>query len=222
MNTPSLGAEDDQQVLLEEVAVIPESPTVIETRDQIKKLVELPLIAACEVFYDKNIKTTASSANKKDIKAGYVYILIDFDTLSEDNKLIAQGYGQPVQNSGFGNCGKLLSIRIPVDESTPIDEISQKAVDIARSFKKQPAVWIPKRKIESFTATHDQLVRCFLREGPEWADPNYSGWNDLGYDYDQEKGVFYSREEMRDCYYDPVEDVYYRSEEHFKKANERI
>jgi hypothetical protein len=204
---------------LADVLPISESGCTIKTREQIKDIVELPLLAACEELYDKNIKTLASSANQNDIKIGEAYILIDFDTLSDENKKVAQQYASPEQDNGYWGGGKTVKIAIPISESTTIDYISQKALEIARTFQKQPATWIHKRKIESFTATLDQLRKNFYLDKSEYNDPNTNVWKDLGYDYDPVKKIFYSKERLK-YYFDPKEEVYYLSEEHYKKANE--
>ena len=39
----------------------------VRTREELKNLVEIPLLATCEELYDKNIRTLSTSANKNDI-----------------------------------------------------------------------------------------------------------------------------------------------------------
>jgi hypothetical protein len=219
METFDQTVEQDTPVLLADVSAIREGGIPVETREDIKNIVELPLLRACEELYDKNIRTLASSANKKDIESGEVHILVDFDTLSEENKAIARQHAEPKQDSGHWGGGRLFIIKIPVSESTTVEEISTKAVAITNTFKKQSATWIRKKKIENFTATIDQLREGFFLEGPEYDDPNSSVWDDLGYDYDPAKEVFYSRERA-EYYYDPQTETYYTNEEHYKKANE--
>ena len=130
--------------LLAEVPAIQKSRNqMIITRDQIKDLVEQPLLVACEDMWDENVRTLSTSANKKDIKVGEAYIIIDFDSLSEENKKAAQQLAEPIDYDGM----KAVKITIPVSETTTIDEISQKASEIAGTFKKQPATWVPKYKL---------------------------------------------------------------------------
>lgn len=87
-----------------------------ETDDIIDKIIEQPLRKACKVFKEKNIETTMSSANKKNIQKkgkkriekedikcndgkvhflgptfleagkGYAWIMINYDQLSNSNK----------------------------------------------------------------------------------------------------------------------------------------
>src|ERR1035437_10524830 len=76
-------------LLISEMSAIEESGYSPTTRESLSKLVEAPLLEACEDLYDKNIRTAMSSANKKDIEyGGHAYIDIDFDSLSEENKAI--------------------------------------------------------------------------------------------------------------------------------------
>jgi len=111
--------------------------TIIK-REQIKEIVEGPLVGACEVFWDKNIKTYESSANKQDTQRGFCYIRIDFDSLSEENKEIAKQYGEPYNDVGV----QVLELGIPVVGSESVKDISNKAMEIANTFHKQKASWV--------------------------------------------------------------------------------
>ncbi|MEI6237241.1 MAG: hypothetical protein WCP03_01400 [Candidatus Saccharibacteria bacterium] len=62
----------------------------IVDREDLKNYVELPLLGICEELYDKGIVTVASSANKQDIDSGYCSLLINFESLSKENKDIVQ------------------------------------------------------------------------------------------------------------------------------------
>lgn len=126
---------------LAEVPAIQESKNqMITRRDQIKDFVERPLLGACEDMWDKNIRTLSTSANKEDIEVGEAYIIIDFDSLSEENKKVAQKLAEPMDYDGM----RAVKIIIPVSETITTDDISQRAAEIAGAFKKQPATWVPK------------------------------------------------------------------------------
>ena len=62
------------QEKLEKVQPIEESAGQKITRENIREFVEAPLVEACEIFYDKNIRTLSSSANRKDIEKGEAHI----------------------------------------------------------------------------------------------------------------------------------------------------
>lgn len=220
MNKFEKKEEQPLSLALSDVPMIDKGRELVQTKKQLKEIVELPLLAACEDLYDKNIRTLASSANKKDIAAGQAHILIDFDSLSEENKQIARKFAAPKQDDGHWGGGKTIFITIPLSASSTVDEISRHAVSIARAFQWQPATWIPKRKPESFAATLNQLKESFCLESPEYDDPNSAAWKRLGYDYDSEKKIFYSIDRL-EWYYDPKTETYYPSDELCKKASQK-
>ena len=177
---------------LSEVPAIEESRNqMIIRRDQIKDFVEQPLLNAGQDMWDKNVRTLSASANKKDIEVGEAYIIIDFNSLSEENKQVAQQLAEPIDYDGI----RAVKVPIPVCFTTTTEHISQRAAEIADTFKKQPANWIPK-----YTLEYLKKAYCIAPEETDYDDPG--AWE--GY------------------YYDPREKVFYMSEEHCKKANEEI
>lgn len=175
---------------LADVPVIEESSNqMIISRDQLEKLIERPLLQACEELYDKNIRTLSSSANKKDIEAGNVYVILDFDSLSEKNKKIALNFASPIEYDRL----KAVKIIIPVSDKTTVDEISQEAMRISKAFQKQSASWIPK-----YTLKQLKKISEIPKDDNMYDEP--SAWKDF--------------------YYDPKEQVFYMSEEHFIKSQE--
>ncbi|MEK7103063.1 MAG: hypothetical protein AAB870_01815, partial [Patescibacteria group bacterium] len=142
-------------------------------------------IEACEELYDKNIQTLSTSANKKDVESGSGYIIIDFDSLSEENKAIAQQYGEMIKYHGRN----AVAMNIAITESSTSNEITQKAHEIASLFVPQLASWIHPYTIEELKAQNgisDKLK-----------DNNPSDWPEY--------------------YYDPANNLFYDSEEHFHK-----
>jgi len=206
---------------LADVPPIENGSPIIATKEQLKTVVEAPLLAACEALYDKNIRTLASSANRKNIQNGEASILVDFDSLSEENKIIARKISEPEQASGHGGGGKTFVIAIPVSASSTVAEISKAALTIAQAFKWQPATWITKKKIENFTDTMDQLKETFCLESPEYDDPHAKVWQRLGYVYDPEKQVFLAQDDLQRYFYDPETESYYHSEELCQKAKQK-
>lgn len=65
---------------------LPDSRGCIVTRDELKKIVELPCVPVALSLYDKNIRTRESDANQNSIKKGYAEISIDINSLSEENR----------------------------------------------------------------------------------------------------------------------------------------
>lgn len=109
---------------------------IVETREDLAGLVEEPLLEACQLLYDKNIKTIMSSANKKDLVTGKVYIAIDFDSLSSKNKEIAKSFGEIFMM--HGSIPKpAIKLEIPVDPNTTIGQIKVQAKKLFEKFQQQ-------------------------------------------------------------------------------------
>ncbi len=105
----------------------------IKNREDLKGLIEAPLLSACQELYDKNIRTLSSSANKQDIHYGSGHIVIDFDTLSDANKEIAATTGE-VTFADNMNC---LDIKIPLTTESTFDSVQAFTEKIAHKFEKQ-------------------------------------------------------------------------------------
>lgn len=108
----------------------------VETREDLVVLVEAPLLEACQHLYDKNIKTIMSSANKKDITSGKVYIAIDFDSLSPKNQEIAKSLGEMFMMHG-ASPKPAINLEIPVDQDTTIAQVKIQAKELVEKFQQQ-------------------------------------------------------------------------------------
>ena len=109
------------------------------TREAIKDIVEPALVKACEHLYDKNIRSISSSANQKDVASGNAYIEIDYDSLSDENRKIADELCEVYEYDG----NKIAIIKIPVNENSTIEDIERQGLVITEKFQKQSASWIP-------------------------------------------------------------------------------
>lgn len=176
---------------------------IITKREQIKEIVEAPLVSACEVFWDKNIKTYESSANSQDIQRGNCYIRIDFDSLSEENKKIAEQYGEPYNDVGV----QVLELVIPVTSSETVKEVSDKAVDLANTFHKQKPTWI-----EGTT----------LQQHIDWLNERYGKYPQTAEEIERLKQSGAWEEECKRLgkYFDPDTQTSWASEEYYQKFNE--
>lgn len=198
----------DKSKNLTEISAIQKSRNILITkREDIRELVEEPLIKACEIFWDKNIKTYESSANVKDIKEKVCYISLDYGSLSEENRKIISEYGKP-----FDDTGKLvIRIYIPVNEKTTKNEIEKESVEIANKFQKQAPIWMNFYTLEdrlNYTEAHlgEKYPEAVAREKERLTQPG--AWEEeckrLGY------------------YFDPETQTGWDSEESFQKAKEYI
>ncbi len=181
---------------IENVEKIESSRVILRTREDIDKFVEAPLVDACKIFYDKNIETLLSSANKGDVGHG-AYIEIDFRSLSEENKEIGKKQGETYITHGIANKSEkeILRIVFPIDKDTLVEDIRNRSVEAANEFQKQPANWIPRYAIE-------EMKEIFAYEPEEEVSPE--DFIEDGY------------------YYDKEEKLFYLSEEHYLKAKEKI
>lgn len=155
---------------------------------------EFPLVAACEELYDKNIKTLESDANRESVNLGQARLTIDYDSLSDANKEIAKQVAE-VYVSGDGI--RVAGIKIPIDQDRPlVADIQAKAGEIARQFSKQRMRW-------ASPVTLDQLKDWYGYKPEEEINPE----------------VFVHSE---DYYFDEQSGLFYQSEEHYRKAIEKV
>jgi hypothetical protein len=155
----------------------------LRTREDLQELVEAPLLKACEELYDKNIRTLSTSANSENITYGDGgHIVIDFDTLSDENKSI----GRELGTITFADNMNQLSIGIPMTQTTTVEEIEAIAESIAHEFKKQEMTWAP-------VWTADQIRAMYAISPEEEFEPQ--DFADQFY-YDEESKLFYLSQEQ--------------------------
>lgn len=106
-------------------------------RAEIAQFVEPPLRTACEMLWDKNVQTVGSSANKKDLTTGKAYINIDYHSLSDENKKIAEQLGEVSESFS----GPVVTVYIPMTEQSTVGEIQAAAEALAAQFHEQPMTW---------------------------------------------------------------------------------
>jgi len=166
--------------------------SMITTREEIREYVETPIVDACEHFWDLNVRTLSSSANEKDVDRK-AYIILDYDSLSDANKKIAEESGEKIDNY---DGRPAVDILIPVTKDTTAEDIRVKATEIANRFKKQKATWIPSYSLQEMRQIYA-------------IDPNDDEYGVEGF---VEEGYFYDIEGKR----------FYLSEEHYNKTKEKI
>ena len=131
--------QERRNTTIAEVKRIGGKPVVLHTREDLDTLVEMPLLDACKILFDKNIITLSSSANAQTvsgIRALPVYILFDRDKLSAENLRIAEEF-ETGKRTLEGVKITRLGIRIPCDPSTSVQEVYEKAVRAANVFSDQ-------------------------------------------------------------------------------------
>lgn len=121
--------------LLSEVEPIKQGMYYPSSESNLETLVEYPLLDAAKDFFKKGIKTHASSANKKDVNDD-VYIILYYNSLSDNNKKIAEKLYK-VYEQQFHRKEKLVKITVLVNEKTTVGEIKQKFSEIVSMFESQ-------------------------------------------------------------------------------------
>lgn len=121
------------QTPLGEIEPIENGSITPQSREGLASVVEAPLLEACQIFYDKGIETWMSSANKKDIAIGEVHLIIRYDSLSKQNKQIADQNGQRFDYMDR----QYTKITMPVDSATTAQQISKHMIEVANRFESQ-------------------------------------------------------------------------------------
>jgi len=155
--------------------------------EAIKELVEKPLVEACKIFYDKNIQTTGSNANLESVYPAYIDI--SWDSLSRENRQIAEQMGLHPIPSDWGYHGEIIEITMPISEKTSVGDVSNHFKSLANQFVLQDPSWMTVYTIE-------QLKEIYMIPEDKEVTP----------------------EEFEGYYYDPASGKFYLSEEHFQKV----
>jgi len=170
-------------VLISEVPAIEGSGGVPLTRENLANLVEAPLLEACEELYDKNIQTVMSSANLNNVHAGTdAYIDIDFESLSDHNKIIALQLGEVFEMHRIKPV-KCVKLKFPLSKTTTVGEIRRMAHEAVSEFAQQEMKWAEKYTLDELT---EILGAPQGSMSPEDFDDRY---------YDPETGNLYGSKE---------------------------
>jgi hypothetical protein len=168
--------------------------TDIRKREELDEIVEAPLLEAARVLYDKGIRTTGSSANGKDVSTGFAFISIDYDSLSDENKEVAERICGEVFRGVTSDEGKpysRVSIRVPLTEESTVQEAEDASVELAEQFKEQEMTWAT---VYSIGEMHRFMA---LRPGEDIEiDGDTMEVPGYGFFYDEENGRFYGSQEQ--------------------------
>ena len=164
-----------------EVAPIHWTSAVPFDRSEIERYVEQPLVAACQILFDKKVTTTLSSANREDLPRGRGAIFVNYDNLTAENRRVGLEVGRVRSDQGVSRC----LITIPVSEESTVASVSQYAVSIAERFEPQARRCPHPLTVEEAGLTYGYVVGDTQRYS---ADELIA--SDL-FDYDEDAGVFY-------------------------------
>ena len=181
------------QTLISEVKPIEQNRNLMLTeRGEVRAYVEPPLVKACERYWDMNVRTLSSSANTKDVNYG-AHVILDYDSLSEVNKKVAEEEGELLKDY---DGRPAINLEIPIDEKTTAKEIERQSYASASRFQKQKATWIMSMTLGE--------IRQMYGIDPEDDEFGVDGFKEEGYYYDQETRKFYLSKEL---YHKAVEEV---------------
>ena len=118
----------------------------INTRDDLKDIVEEPCLKACQELYDKNIETLDSGCNGENC-SNCAYIIINYDTLDENNKQIADSMVNqntvkflPKSDVCIRNYFNQIFIKVPTSPEELVSSVEKKMLNIIQGF-------VPQRRI---------------------------------------------------------------------------
>lgn len=190
---------------LSEIEPIEESHIRIVNKGDLAKVVEGPLLAACESLFDKNIQTNMSTANKKNVEAGNpADFSVDYDALSDKNKevaakLIEEGIARlyPAVSKHYN---AILSMSIPLKADVTWGEVEDVSMQIANRFHRQR--YMPQAVSPEFLMKHLEYAINEDIEG-DTVPPEY--FERHGYFFDRNSGLFFTSKEDIQRAYEPVE-----------------
>ena len=134
--------------------------TIINS-ERLSEVVEYPLLKPCQDLWHKGIRTLSTSANRNNVH-NRSHIIIEWDSLSPENKAIAMandtrvlkldGNGAPLDKTKirvvevnpqprYDGRG-IVTIEIPISETTTAGQIERGTSEITDKFVKQPAIWV--------------------------------------------------------------------------------
>lgn len=119
-----------------------------KNRDAIGLYADEPCVEACQLLYDLNIETYTSGGHVegKENATGEAYIGIVYDSLSEENKKIAEdmikkGMIDNIYNTKGRGTGLTIMICVPISSDSLVGEISDKLVQLASMFQQQDVLY---------------------------------------------------------------------------------
>jgi len=189
---------------LAEVTPIFGVPTTVLHRKDLKKIIEKPLLSACEILYDKNIDTNYSHgrATEYDVEQGHdarCYIRINYNSLSLENQEIGKTLGEVKKDSSFHTapgCEPMSSLFLHwnLPPTTKASVLEQLSVETVRKFKQQHMSWVHTFEMDevfAYTGDSPDNYENPLEEAIRLAPS-------LGYHYCPEENLFYLSKEHYD------------------------
>ncbi|MFI3242123.1 MAG: hypothetical protein R3Y43_06110 [Alphaproteobacteria bacterium] len=120
---------------------------VVEKKEDLEDLVEEPCLKTCQQLFDKNVQTIDSGCNKEN-SSHRAYIVINYDTLNDANKRIADDMVQrgavrfsPKDDECPSRNGtNQITIEVATKPSDLVSLVERKLLNITKEFQKQPNI----------------------------------------------------------------------------------
>lgn len=113
-------------------------PTITRCAE-LELYVETPLVAACKILYEKNIRIMATSIDEESLQStgkGWARILVSWDDLSEENQAIAETLVGRTAVYKY-DTGTALEMRFPITVHTPSKELEVESCLVSQAFYTQ-------------------------------------------------------------------------------------
>lgn len=139
---------------------LPDSRGCIVTRDELKRIVELPCVPVALSLYDKNIRTREADANQNSIKNGYAEITIDINSLSEENKEILRKKYPKQYEKAMNNPNKeevTFAFRVQINKNSTVEQVSEAFLKLTEDLESQDVLYGREKM-------GDVLEECIYRE----------------------------------------------------------
>lgn len=189
---------------------------------------ELPLLYPCIDLFRKNIITKSNdtggcySDNENDDSKIFISnIIIDYDSLDEANKVVADaliesGHAHTFDNDCVGHLMRELIIEVPCKRNESVYQVTKRMMELVSKFHKQDMVY-GKLSVEDIYTTISNwyylLTEDEQKEVYAILEKGYTSENIL-------KALKYF--EFINYYYDAEEDVFWMSEFYYKKHKQYL
>ena len=135
----------------------------INSREDLKEIIELPCLKACQELYDKNIETIDSGCNGENCP-NCAYIVVNYDTLDEHNKHMADEMVKnkivkfhPKSDVSIRNYFNHIFIQVPTSPEETVASVEKKLSKITQFFAPQQKI-VKKIDPQEILAMHRRSI----------------------------------------------------------------
>lgn len=136
--------ERKQPVFLRDIEPIRDQTHVVFDPEKLNELVEPPVLKACQILFEKGVRTSLSGANCFDLERGIGgWIVVDYDSLSDTNKRVAEEMieeGKARKIGGKQDASIMLVVKAEKGNETTVEEVETSMMDLVSRFTDQPPV----------------------------------------------------------------------------------